>query len=155
MSAKARPTRKGCGAKEQPVCDLCAGPFKEGKETLQCEGDCQTEHIHRYCHRSLTRSHYQQLSTDSAPFVCLVCTQRLHKATVYSLKSEVAGLKAEIAELKALLTTHACEVTHPSCTCGEAIDNLMQQLQLDVKRHTQRLLSVAVVQSTSSMLNTP
>ena len=28
MSAKARPTRKGCGAKEQPVCDLCAGPFK-------------------------------------------------------------------------------------------------------------------------------
>ena len=134
MSAKARPTRKGCSAKEQPVCDLCAGPFKEGEENLQCEWGCQ-KHMHRYC-AGLTRSHYQQLSADSTPFVCLVCTQRLHKATVYSLKSEVAGFKSEITELKALLTTHACEVTHQSCTCGEAIDNLsdMQQLQLDVKR---------------------
>ena len=115
--------------------DLCAGPFKEGEDTLDCEGDCR-KHMHRYC-AGLTRSHYQQLTTDSAPFVCLVCTQRLHKATVHNLQSEVVGLKAEIVELKALLTTHACKDTHPSCTCGEAIDNLksdMQQLQLDVKR---------------------
>ena len=85
----------------------------------------------------LTRSHYQQLSTDSVPFVCLVCTQRLHKAAVYNLQSEIPRLKAEIVEIKALLTTHTCKVTHSSCTCGEAIDNLksdMQQLQLDVKR---------------------
>ena len=69
------------------------------------------------------------------------CLSDLHPAFTqgYHLqpKTEVARLKAEIAELKALLTTDACKVTLPSCTCREAIDNLksdMQQLQLDVKR---------------------
>ena len=78
------------------------------------------------------------------------CLSDLHPAYHLQPKTEVARLKAEIAELKALLTTDACKVTLPSCTCREAIDNLksdMQQLQLDVKRqalYTQRLLSVTV-----------
>ena len=86
--------------------------------------------LHWFDQEPLPTTHY----TDSDHFVCLVCTQRLHKATVYNLRSKVARLKAYLVELKAPLTTHACKVTHLSCTCGEAIDNLksdLQQLQLD------------------------
>ena len=87
--------------------------------------------MHRYC-AGLTRSHYRELSTNSSPFVCLVCTQHLHKATVNGLHEVVDKLKAELVEVGELLATKSALDTECACTCKEAISNIqgdMQQLQ--------------------------
>ena len=138
MPPKKQKGQQNPTAKEQLVCDLCVGPFRENEEVLECEGECR-KHMHRYC-AGLTRTHYQELSINSTPFVCLVCTQRVHMATVHNLQSEVSGLKVDVAELKALLAMKATKADLPCNTahagCEGAILNLrsdIQQLQLTVK----------------------
>ena len=87
--------------KQQRVCDLCTGPFKASEEVLQCEGNCRL-HMHRYC-AGLPKSQYEVLTANSTPFICLVCTQRLHKAQVLVLQNELASLKSELLELHTVI----------------------------------------------------
>ena len=87
--------------KQQRVCDLCTGPFKASEEVLQCEGNCRL-HMHRYC-AGLPKTQYEELAANSTPFICLVCTQRLHNAQVLVLQNELASLKSELLELRAII----------------------------------------------------
>ena len=100
--AKTPATKKGS---DKETCDLCAGPFKASEEVLQCEGSCRL-YMHRYC-AGLARRHYMELKSSSKPFVCLVCTQQLHKAEVMALQAEVASLKNELRDLRTLASSVA------------------------------------------------
>ena len=74
----------------------------EGKEdALQCEGNCLMW-MHRYC-AGVSLRHFKHLSSSSEPFVCMLCSQQVHRATVCQLQSEVAALKAEVAELRSVV----------------------------------------------------
>ena len=48
----------------------------------------------------ISKSHYQGLQADSTPFVCLVCTQQLHKAELSNLHSVIDALKLELCEIR-------------------------------------------------------
>ena len=75
------------------VCDVCCAAIVEGKEdALQCEGNCLMW-MHRYC-AGVSLRHFKHLSSSSEPFVCMLCSQQVHRATVCQLQSEVAALKA-------------------------------------------------------------
>ena len=78
--------------------------LKRGKKLSSARGNVKSI-------STVTALAYQQFTTNSAPFVCLVCTQCLHDATVYNLQSEVAGLKAEGP------TYHPCMQSHPCIMC--------------------------------------
>ena len=52
---------------------------------------------------SLSPSSYEELTANSTPFICLVCTQRLHKAQVLVLQNELASLKSELLELRTVI----------------------------------------------------
>ena len=95
-------TKKGS---DKETCDLCTGPFKASEEVLQCEGSCHL-YMHRYC-AGLARRHYMGLMSASKPFVCLVCTQQLHKPEVMTLQAEVASLKNELRDLRTLASSVA------------------------------------------------
>ena len=90
---------KTCDSKAK-TCDLCTGAFKASDEVLHCEGYCKS--LHRYC-AGISRQHYKTLTDNSTPFVCLVCTQLLHKAELQTLLSELEALKSECQELRAEL----------------------------------------------------
>ena len=62
---------------------MTCDPFKASEEVLQCKGSCHL-HMQRY-YAGLARRHYMELMSASKPFVCLVCTQQLHKAEVMTL----------------------------------------------------------------------
>ena len=80
------------------ACDLCTRAFKASDEVLHCEGYCKKS-LHRYC-AGISRQHYKTLTDNSTPFVCLVCTQLLHKAEIQMLLSELEVLKTECQALK-------------------------------------------------------
>ena len=65
---------------------------------LHCEGNCD-KFFHRYC-AGISKGHYQDLLASSTPFVCLVCTQHLHKAELSNLHSEISALKQELCEIR-------------------------------------------------------
>ena len=88
---------KTCDSKAK-TCDLCTGAFKASDEVLHCEGYCK-ESLHHYC-AGISRHHYKTLIDNSTPFVCLVCTQLLHKAEIQTLLSELEALKLECQALK-------------------------------------------------------
>ena len=92
-------------ATSEEKCDLCLAAIMEGNEdALQCEGTCCTcMWFHRYCVGVLL-SHFRVLSNSDKPFVCLSCSQNVHKVTVCQLQSELAALKAQVLELQATLT---------------------------------------------------
>ncbi len=117
-------------AKEaEPVCDLCVSPFKPAEEVLHYEGSCR-KHMHRYC-AGLSQHHYLELRNSSQPFVCLICSQRVHKAEVLNLQNEVAALKAALNELRTAmppLATQAAPATTPST------DEALQALKMDVEK---------------------
>ena len=46
-----------------------------------------------------------ELMSASKLFVCLVCTQQLHKAEVMTLQAEVASLKNELRDLRTLASS--------------------------------------------------
>ena len=48
-----------------------------------------------------------ELKSSSKPFVCLVCTQQLHKAEVMALQAKVASLKNELRDLHTLASSVA------------------------------------------------
>ena len=123
---KSRPTMSK--EKEKRVCNLCLGPFKASEEVLLCEGSCG-QFMHRYCAR-ITKKHYELLSRKSLPFVCLVCTQQLHKAEVQSLKAELEALKSELAKLQENVVVTAA----PSSTSTPAMFSAeLQALREDVE----------------------
>ena len=76
---------------------ICAGPFKATEQVLHCKGNCD-KFFHRYC-AGISKGYYQDLLTSSKPFVCLVCTQQLHKAELSNLHSEIATLKQELCDI--------------------------------------------------------
>ena len=88
---------KNCDSKAK-TCDLCTGAFNASDEILHCEGYC-TKSLHRYC-AGISRQHYKTLIDNSTAFVCLVCTQLLHKAKIQTLLSDVEALKSECQALK-------------------------------------------------------
>ena len=90
-------------------CNLCTDTIKPSEEVLHCEGSCGA-HMHRYC-AGVTKKYYCELVKSSTPFVCLHCTQQLHKAEVRALQSELQALKAEISELRATAEAAAATVT--------------------------------------------
>ena len=122
-------TRSGVGAgasnskkasekeKQQKVCDLCTGSFKASEEVLQCEGNCRL-HMHRYC-AGLAKTQYEELVASSTPFVCLVCTQRLHKAEVLALQNELASLKSELVELRSTIANPSSPQLAPLAEHGK------------------------------------
>ena len=79
------------------ICNLYDGPFKATEQVLHCEGNCD-KFFHRYC-AGISKGYYQDLLTSSKPFVCLVCTQQLHKAELSNLHSEIAALKQELCDI--------------------------------------------------------
>lgn len=82
------------------------------EDALLCEGSCQ-KWFHRYC-AGVSVSCYKTLSTSSAPFVCWVCSQELHRAVVSQLQAEIAALKEEVSELrKKELNSHLDFDTRP------------------------------------------
>ena len=85
------------------ACDLCTGAFKASDKVLHCEGYCKKS-LHCYC-AGISRQHYKTLIDNSTPFVCLVCTQLLHKAEIQMLLSKLEVLKSECQELRAELRT--------------------------------------------------
>ena len=114
--------------KEKRVCNLCLGPFKASEEVLLCEGSCG-QFMYRYC-AGITKKHYELLSRKSLPFVCLVCTQQLHKAEVQSLKAELEALKSELAKLQENVAVTAA----PSSTSTPAMFSAeLQALREDVE----------------------
>ena len=68
------------------------------QDALQCEGQCEgitcQMWYHRYC-AGVPLSHFKDLANSEKPFVCLLCSQDVHKAVVSQLQSEIAALKAE------------------------------------------------------------
>ena len=50
---------------------------------------------------------HMELKSASKPFVCLVCTQEVHKAEVMTLQAEVASLKNELRDLRTLASSVA------------------------------------------------
>ena len=79
------------------ICNLCDGPFKATEQVLHCEGN-RDKFPHRYC-AGISKGYYQDLLTSSKPFICLVCTQQLHKAELSNLHSEIATLKQELCDI--------------------------------------------------------
>ena len=135
---------KSCDSKAK-TCDLCTGAFKASDEILHCEGYC-TKSLHRYC-AGISRQHYKTLIDNSTAFVCLVCTQLLHKAEIQTLlsdvealKSECQALKSECQELRAEL--RATRADTPAAPAGnestqpaafQALKKDVEQLQAAVK----------------------
>ena len=90
MSKLKSGAKKASEKEKQQRVDLCTGPFKASEEVLQCEGNCRL-HMHRYC-AGFPKTQYEELAANSTPFICLVCTQRLHNAQVLVLQNELASL---------------------------------------------------------------
>ena len=99
-------TKSGVGAgasnskkeeKQQKVCDLCTGSY--------CAG--------------LAKTQYEELVASSTPFVCLVCTQRLHKAEVLALQNELASLKSELVELRSTIANSSSPQLAPLAEHGK------------------------------------
>ena len=96
MSRATRTSKKdGETTKEAELaCDLCDRPFTATEVVLYCEGSCR-QRMHRHC-AGVSKYHYLELKNSSTSFVCLICTQQLHKAEVQGLESVVAALKDEL-----------------------------------------------------------
>ena len=105
-------------------CDVCCSPIIDGKEeALMCEGSCQ-KWFHRYC-AGVSASCYRILSSSSTPFVCWMCSQKLHSTVVGQLQAEISALREEVLELRNSTApskwttvvsrrTHAANVSQPS-----------------------------------------
>ena len=74
---------------------------KTMEEALHCEGSCG-QHLHRYC-TGVSKYRYLELKNNSSLFMCLICTQQLHKAGVQGLQNVIAVLKDELNELHTTL----------------------------------------------------
>ena len=130
---------KTCDSKAK-TCDLCTGAFKASDEVLHCEGYCK-KFLHRYC-AGITRQHYKTLTDNSTPFVCLVCTQLLHKAELQTLLSELEALKSESQELRAELRATRADTSAAPTPAGnestqpaafQALKKDVEQLQATVE----------------------
>ena len=95
--------RKPAKRRSNRECVTCAPAHLNAasEEVFQCEGNCRL-HMHRYC-VGLPKTQYEELTANSTPFICLVCTQRLHNAQVLVLQNELASLKSELLELRAII----------------------------------------------------
>ena len=129
---------KTCDSKAK-TCDLCTGAFKASDEVLHCEGYCKS--LHRYC-AGISRQHYKTLTDNSTPFVCLVCTQLLHKAELQTLLSELEALKSECQELRAELRATRADTSAAPTPAGnestqpaafQALKKDVEQLQATVE----------------------
>ncbi len=74
----------------------------------------------------VTRSFYHDLSTSSTPFTCLVCTQKLHKATTECLYDTVNELKEQVA---AELLSSAMARVSTDCSCIDITNSLKSEVQ--------------------------
>ena len=125
------------------VCDLCDGPFKMSEEVLFCEGCCQ-KHLHRYC-AGLSKSHYEELLATSTPFVCLVCTQQLHKAELKNLHEELAAVRSELCELRTALQTTVTASATNATTAIQTLETEVKELRTTVNSQAQNVLNYAQV----------
>ena len=112
----------------------CTGAFKASDKVLCCEGHCKKS-LHRYC-AGISRQHYKTLTDISTPFVCLVCTQLLHKAELQQLLSKMEVLKLECQELRAeLRATRADTPVTPTLAGNESAQSgAFQAMKKDVEQ---------------------
>ena len=90
-------------------CDVCCSSIVDGADdALQCEGAYQ-KWFHRYC-AGVPKYHHTILSNSSTPFLCWVCSQRLHHAVVSQLQAKISALEetlttinSEVTELRSLV----------------------------------------------------
>ena len=69
---------KTCDSKAN-VCDLCSEAFKASDEVLPCEGHSKNLSLCIATVLVSSDSTNKTLTDNSTSFVCLVCTQLLHK----------------------------------------------------------------------------
>lgn len=120
-------------AKEADLaCDLCDGPFKGTEEVLHCKGNCR-KHMHKYC-AGVSKCHPLQLTKNSTPFVCLICTQQLHEVQVQILQNDIAALKAEHIELHTALPSLIKQAAPVPPGPTLATDDVLQTLKADVEK---------------------
>ena len=71
--------------KKAEECAVCCQKVTEGEgEALFCEGKCQ-KWLHRYC-AGVSVAQFQDLSTVSAPFLCVICYQQSHGVALEELR---------------------------------------------------------------------
>ena len=96
------PKRKCPANKKAEECAVCCQKVTKGEdEALFCEGKCQ-KWFHRYC-AGVSVAHFQDLSTASAPFLCVMCYQESHGVVLEELRATVTALTDEVKELRAAL----------------------------------------------------
>ena len=96
------PCKKCPANKKAEECAVCCQKVTEGEgEALFCEGKCQ-KWLHRYC-AGVSVAQFQDLSTASAPFLCVMCYQQSHGVALEELRATVTALTAEVKELRAAL----------------------------------------------------
>ena len=100
------------------------------KEALHCEGSCG-QHLHRYC-TGVSKYRYLELKNNSSLFMCLICTQQLHKAGVQGLQNVIAVLKDELNELH---TTLPCLVKQAApVVASPSTEDIVQALKKEVEK---------------------
>ena len=88
--------------KKAEECTVCCQKVTKGEDkALFCEGECQ-KWFHSYCAR-VSVVQFQDLSTASAPFLCVACNQQSHGVILEELRATVTALTAEVKELCAAL----------------------------------------------------
>ena len=142
---------KTCDSKAKS-CDLCTGAFKASDEVLHCEGYCKKS-LHRYC-AGISRQHYKTLIDNSTPFVCLVCTQLLHKAEIQTLLSELEALKSLCQALKSECQERRAELRAtradtPAAPTPAGNESTQPTAFLALKKDVEQLQATAEAQSKS------
>jgi len=101
LERKVMPPKRKCPANKCPAnkkaeeCAVCCQKVTEGEgEALFCEGKCQ-KWLHRYC-AGVSVAQFQDLSTASAPFLCVMCYQQSHGVALEELRATVTALTSEL-----------------------------------------------------------
>ena len=74
------------------------------------------------------------MKNSSTLFVCLICTQRLHKAEVQGLQSVIAALKDELSELRAFLPSLVKQAAPASCAASPCTEDALKALRKDTEK---------------------
>jgi len=73
-----------------------------------------------------------ELKSTSKPFVCLVCTQQLHRAEVMALQAEVASLKNELRNLCTLASSVAAAPPNSETSAAPQPNDELRLLKEDL-----------------------
>ena len=77
--------------------------------------------MNRYC-AGVSLSHYEALQDSPLPFLCSLCVQTKHSATIEELKGTIAALREEVKQLHAALECSTVNSAMAKST-GEVVGN--------------------------------